>query len=211
MARNKKLVIIHPCALIRHGLLSAAKGSNILDGDRMRAYAKPESAVSELMKLKGSSIVLLDFSAWVILESQDSGSLIRKIADRGVSIALLASVDREALRHIEKRGIRGLLPPHAEVEAVHNLLHELFAGRSSLCSQDSTTPESQVYRLSILQLKILRSLCRGRLERQVATELGMSHRAVKDHVSFTRKKLGFERTTQLVAAFAGYLGEMPLP
>ncbi len=166
-----------------------------------RAYAKPESAVNELLKLKGSSIVFLDFSAWVILESQDSGSLIRKIADRGVSIALLASVDREGLRHVEKRGIRGLLPPHAEVEAVHNLLYELFAGRSNLCSQDCTTPESQVYRLSILQLKILRSLCRGRLERQVATELGMSHRAVKEHVSFTQKKLGFERTTQLVAAF----------
>jgi DNA-binding CsgD family transcriptional regulator len=79
-----------------------------------------------------------------------------------------------------------------------------------LHAEDYATPKSQIYRLSNLQLKILRALCRGQLGRQIPIELGITRSAFKDHLSFARKKLGFERTTQLVAAFAACFGSTDL-
>jgi DNA-binding NarL/FixJ family response regulator len=211
MAYKKKLLIIHSCALIRLGLLSAAQSANVMDDSSIRAYAGLRDSFKELLKLKEASIVVLDFSAWANLETHEGGSLVRALADRGIAMVLHASVDHETARHIKTRGIRGLIPVDADVDVVHRVLRELAVGRSCLQAEDQATTESQIFRLWILQLKILRSLCRGQLGRQIPIELGISRSAFKDHLSFVRKKLGFARTTQLVAAFAGSFRSTDMP
>lgn len=163
-----------------------------------------------LAELEASNIIMLDSSAWATLETLDGRLKIQELVDCGVRIALIASVDHETVKNIEARGIRGLLPPHAEIETVLKLLHDLAAGRPSFYSDDNATLESQIYRLSGRQLEILRALCRGRLGSQVATDLGVSRSCVKEHLGVIRERLGFARRSQVIAAFSNYLGGVEL-
>jgi DNA-binding NarL/FixJ family response regulator len=111
--------------------------------------------------LKKADVLLLDSPAWATLAVQRGVPKIEDLSNHGVSVALIASVDRGDIKSIQARGIRGLLPPDAELNAVVELFEHLFDGRSSFRPDDHATLESQIYRLSNRELQILRSLCRG--------------------------------------------------
>jgi DNA-binding NarL/FixJ family response regulator len=210
MPSQNDILILHRNAVFRLGLLAAIKQAVTPDAYRIRSYAKAEDSLSELNLLRASSIVMLDSAAWATLEVQGECSRIHDLANRGVFIVLIASIDQTTAQHVETRGIRGLLPPSVEIEVVRVLLEDFAAGRCSFRPEREPTLETEIYRLSNRQLTILRSLCRGRLIGQISKDLGVSQTTVKEHFGAVRERLGFQRRTQVIAAFAPHFGGIEL-
>jgi DNA-binding NarL/FixJ family response regulator len=202
------ILILHRNAVFRLGLLAAVKQA--APTYRIRTYPKAEDSFSELNRLRASSIIMLDSSAWATLEVQSECPSIHDLANRGIFIALIASIDQTTAQHVETRGIRGLFPPNVGIEVVRDLLEDFAAGRCSFHPEKEPTLETEIYRLSNRQLTILRSLCRGRLVGQISKDLGVSQTTVKEHFGAVRERLGFQRRNQVIAAFAPHFGGIEL-
>lgn len=205
MAYERHVLIIYSNALMRLGLVSVLRSIRPFADYKIRAYAKCEDAAKELIELRTSSIVLLDSSAWTTLELDGGYAQIQSLIDRNIFIVLIASIDLGAMKNVQARGIRGLLSPNADGEAVCRLIEDLSVGREKFFPEEHATFESQIYRLSNRELEVLRLLCKGQVTRQVARNLGVRESTIRNHLSIICRKCGFKRSAQAIAAFSNYL------
>ena len=137
-----------------------------------------------------------------------------------VAVAILSGQDDAAtVRRALAMGACGYITKHASTEDLHAGLVALLSGETWLPSvlreQLARTPrdseaEKLAARLSSLspqQLKVLQRVAEGRLNKQIADELGIQERTVKAHLTVVFEKLGVRNRTQAGVLLSALTGE----
>lgn len=120
---------------------------------------------------------------------------------------LIDHADRRPVQEARARGAAAALPLDLPAEHLRAALESVLSGRSwwpvvAAADPDGTLSSSRrLDALSGQQFKVLDLMSRGRLNKQIAYDLGISEGTVKSHVSSILRKLGVERRTQAIATF----------
>jgi DNA-binding NarL/FixJ family response regulator len=125
-----------------------------------------------------------------------------------VRVALLIDhADRRPVQDARSRGAVAAVPLDLPADHLRAALGAVLAGRNwwpviAHADPEGETPASRrLDALSGQQFKVLDLMSRGRLNKQIAYDLGISEGTVKSHVSSILRKLGVERRTQAIATF----------
>ncbi len=120
-------------------------------------------------------------TAVVILTTYDEDDLMVRGLQAGARGYLLKDVDRETLFHTMRAAVRGNTVLSAE--AVSTLLAKSKSNNDADPSLASTS-------LTPRELQILGAITRGRRNKDIGADLGITERTVKAHVSSIYAKLG---------------------
>ena len=143
-----------------------------------------------------------------------------RAAHPGVAVAILSARDDAAtVRRALAMGACGYLTKHAATDELQAGLRALLAGETwmpvALRTLLARTPRdgddeglaSRLASLSPQQLKVLQRVAEGRLNKQVADELGIQERTVKAHLTVVFEKLGVRNRTQAGVLLSGLAGD----
>src|SRR5262249_13466595 len=159
-------------------------------------------------------LVLLDLA----LPGMSGFNLIGKLHERAASlpvVVLSALEEPENVRHAINAGAMGFVPKSAATRVLIEVLQQVLEGNVTVPralqssgppvsdalpgggdSQNSSEPD--VALLTLRQLEVLSRVCQGKTNKQIATELGLSEKTVKAHVTAIFKVLGVVNRTQAV-------------
>ena len=126
----------------------------------------------------------------------------------GARVAVLIDhADRRPVQEARARGAIAAIPLDLPADHLRAALGSVIAQRSWWPVVTAIDPEGDLSSsrkldaLSGQQFKVLDLMSRGRLNKQIAYDLGISEGTVKSHVSSILRKLGVERRTQAIATF----------
>ena len=187
----------HP--LFRQALAMAARA--VCSDARIVECANIPSALAEVTATGDLLLMLLDlrmpgaegFSGVALLhaEKPDVPILV-------VSSADAASAARNAMRF----GAVGFIGKDSDLTAIEMAIRDALAGKRMEAPQDDAVDAvaAHIASLTPTQLKVLLGVMDGRLNKQIAYDLGISEATVKAHMTAILKKLDVHNRTQAVLA-----------
>lgn len=211
------LLIVDDHPLYRLALrqtIAAAMPSARIDeaGDVAGAHAALEAAPD-------TDLVLLDLQLPGTHGLLALGEL--RAAHPGVAVAILSAQDDPAtVRRALAMGACGYITKHASTEEMQIGLDALLAGDAwlpvSLRERLARTPRdshsedlaARLASLSPQQLRVLQRVAEGRLNKQIADELGIQERTVKAHLTVVFEKLGVRNRTQAGVLLSQLAGDL---
>lgn len=193
----------HP--LYRMALVQAVRG--VVPGARVDEADSLSSARRALLGCPDIDLVLLD------LHMPDSFGLMGLAALRaefpGVAVAMISAHDDAlTVRRAMTYGAAGFIPKRSDLGELQAALRAVLAcetwlpgGSQQVAARNANADDDKrlASRLSTLtpqQFRVLAYIGEGRLNKQIADELGISERTVKAHVSVIFEKLGVRNRTQ---------------
>lgn len=189
-----------------HPLFRAALGSAL-------ARAAPGASIEETASLAGArralgsgpvDLLLLDLK---LSDSEGFAGLAEVRGDYpAVPVAVVsASEDAATVRRALAFGAAGFIPKSATLQEMVEALTAILAGDGWFPEmaevEDEEEPmEARIASLTPSQLKILIGLQQGRLNKQIAYDLGVTEATIKAHLTSVFRKLGVHNRTQAVIA-----------
>lgn len=188
-----------------HPLFRGALGSAL-------ARAAPDAALHETASLAGArealgagpvDLLLLDLK---LSDSEGFAGLAELRRDfPAVPVTVVsASEDDATIRRALAFGAAGFIPKSATLPEMVEALTAILAGDGwcpPLDDEDEGEPmEARIATLTPSQLKILIGLQQGRLNKQIAFDLGVTEATIKAHLTSVFRKLGVHNRTQAVIA-----------
>jgi len=211
-----RLLIVDDHPLYRLALRQTAEAA--LPGARIDEAGDLDAALAVLAAVPDTDLVLLDLQLPGTHGLLALGEL--RAVHPGVAVAILsARDDAPTVRRALAMGACGYLTKHAATAELHEGLRALLEGRiwlpASLRERLVRTPrdseaESTAARLASLspqQLRVLQRVAEGRLNKQIADELGIQERTVKAHLTVVFEKLGVRNRTQAGVLLQALVGE----
>jgi DNA-binding NarL/FixJ family response regulator len=197
---------------LRQTLAAALPGSRIDEaGDLGAAHAALDAAPD-------TDLVLLDLQLPGTHGLLALGEL--RAAHPGVAVAILSGQDDAAtVRRALAMGACGYITKHAGSDELHGGVQALLAGETWMPAAlrellartprdgASETLAARLASLSPQQLKVLQRVAEGRLNKQIADELGIQERTVKAHLTVVFEKLGVRNRTQAGVLLSGLAGD----
>ena len=186
----------HPLfrAALRSALDKAAPGAAV---EECASLAEAKAA----MQSAPVDLLLLD------LKLSDSEGMAGLAAVRAeypaVPVAVIsASEDAPVVRHALGLGAAGFIPKSAALPQMVEAIAAILAGDSWAPDlpdvEDADDLAARVSSLTPSQLRILEGLKAGRLNKQIAFDLGVSEATIKAHLTSVFRKLGVHNRTQVV-------------
>lgn len=135
-----------------------------------------------------------------------SGVALMHAERPGTPILVVSSADRaEAAARARSYGARGFISKTDDLAAIERSIARALAGDFEPAGGDEPDGEVQVMARQIAaltptELKVLLGVIAGRLNKQIAFELGISEATVKGHMTSIMRKLGVHNRTQAVIA-----------
>lgn len=135
-----------------------------------------------------------------------SGVALMHAERPGTPILVVSSAERaEAASRARAYGARGFLSKTADLPSMTRAVSEALAGQFDGVEGDAQDPAvqsmaRQIAALTPTELKVLLGVIAGRLNKQIAYELGISEATVKGHMTQIMRKLGVHNRTQAVIA-----------
>ena len=122
-----------------------------------------------------------------------------------------ARADRHSIAMARAFGVSAYLSKTAPVETLINSVGAVMRGEEVFPDEIVADPVAadfhrRVAKLSTAQLRIMRSLVDGKLNKQIAGEMNITEGTVKQHVSAIFKKLDVHNRSQAILAAAPILG-----
>lgn len=122
-------------------------------------------------------------------------------ANAGGAVVLLSgSVQRDLIEAAVQRGVRGFIPKTLPARALTQALRAITAGRIwlPLDLQSETLPALPpgLAALSPQEARVLRHLCRGQSNKEIARELAVAEVTIKTHMRAICTKLGARNRTE---------------
>lgn len=192
----------HP--LFRQALVLAvtrvAPQAQIVECGTLAAAAKAAGAAEELR------LILLDLKMPGAMGY--SGIALLHAERPEVPILVVSSAEGAGVADEARQlGAVGFLSKDSDLDAIEHAIIRALGGQSA--TPAPTRPEDQVQQevasLTPTQLKVLLEVLDGKLNKQIAHDLGMSEATVKAHMTIVMRKLGVQNRTQaaLVARSLG--------
>lgn len=199
--RKIRVLIADDHQVVRQGLRTFLE---LQDGiDVVGEAADGDEAVREVERL-APDVVLLD----LVMPGSDGVKALEMMRERGLTSRVLvvtSFTDRRGVVPAIRSGARGYvfkdIAPAAlaaavrSVHAGHVLLDPETAAALLESGPGGDLPSAAVS-LTPRENEVLRSIARGRSNREIARALGLSEKTVKTHVSNILMKLGVEDRTQ---------------
>lgn len=187
----------HP--LFRQALAMAA--ANVLPDARLVQCANLPTALNEAVAADDLRIILLDLK----MPGADgfSGVALLHAEKPGVPILVVSSADAAAVaRDAMRFGAVGFIGKDADLGVIEQAISDALAGKRVEPPVDAAIDPvaAQIASLTPTQLKVLLGVMRGRLNKQIAYDLGVSEATVKAHMTAILKKLDVQNRTQAVLA-----------
>jgi len=171
------------------------------------------SAVETTLRLQ-PDIALLDVRM-PGLNGIEATQRIRAQAPNIAVMILTAYDDDEYVSAVIKAGASGYLlktvRAHELIEALRRVrmgevvLHPAIAGKLARLFAKNLVPVPDEHQLTSREMEILRLVCKGDLNKEIAGELGLSIRTVEGHVNAILGKLNVRSRTE-AAMYASYKG-----
>jgi two-component system, NarL family, nitrate/nitrite response regulator NarL len=203
-----KLLVIDDHPLVLEGVAAALEGFG--DGVHIVAARTAEKGLAAAAANPDLDLVLLD----VALPGVSGFALIGKLRERfpALPIVVLSALDDAAsVSRAMNAGAMGFVPKSSATRVLINVLQQVLDSTASPQSLAATKPASSalaaagvkdhdVSLLTLRQIEVLSRVCQGKANKQIATELGLSEKTVKAHVTAIFKVLGVANRTQAALA-----------
>ena len=187
-----------------HPLFRAAMAAAIV-------RAAPDAGIEETSSLAGAREALSKGAVDLLLldlKLTDSEGFSGLVALRGEfpavpAVVVSASEDTATIRRALAFGAAGFIPKSATLEEMVAGLSAVLAGDAWFPPMDDAVVDPMAERIASLtpsQLKILIGLQQGRLNKQIAFDLGVTEATIKAHLTSVFRKLGVHNRTQAVIA-----------
>lgn len=176
------------------------------------ARAAPGAAIEETASLAGARAALSAGSVDLLLldlklsDSEGFAGLASIRADFPTAPVAIVSASEDAgtIRRALAFGASGFIPKSATLSDMVEALEAILAGDiwAPLVSGEAPagSMEARIANLTPSQLKILIGLQQGRLNKQIAFDLGVTEATIKAHLTGVFRKLGVHNRTQAVIA-----------
>jgi two-component system nitrate/nitrite response regulator NarL len=208
-----KVLVIDDHPLVQEGVSAALE--SLADKVTVMAARDAEQGLALAAENPDLDLVLLDLA----LPGMSGFNLIGKLHERLPSlpvVVLSALEDPENVRHAINAGAMGFVPKSAATRVLIEVLQQVLEGNvtvplalqsvgqpvsHALPGASASPPngtEPDVALLTLRQLEVLSRVCQGKTNKQIATELGLSEKTVKAHVTAIFKVLGVVNRTQAV-------------
>ena len=172
------------------------------DGRQPRRRARPA-------RRRGGAfdLVVLDLN---LPDVSGLDGLIRlRAAARGAPVVVVSSIaEPRVIAAAIRAGAAGFVPKHSPRETFREALAAIARGRALRArggGRSRTPPPARARRswrrlaaLTRQQARILELICEGKLNKQIAWDLGVADATVKAHVTAIMRKLGVQTRTQAV-------------
>jgi DNA-binding NarL/FixJ family response regulator len=114
-------------------------------------------------------------------------------------IVVLTSYDDDDARAAAKAaGAHGFVPKTARSADVLQAVRDAASGKVST-TRIKVEPDSVVARLTPMEQRVLELVGQSKSNREIADDLGIAEKTVKNHVTAVLAKMGLQRRTQVVA------------
>ncbi len=193
----------HPlfCEALSLTLKSVLNVHQIDTADRL------EGALERLSRDPAPDAILLDLTLPDV-EGLDGLIRLKRVA-RDIPIIVVSSLSEpRIIASAIRAGAAGFVPKHSQRDVFREAFSEIWQGRTYLPDdyipgdagdEAGSDEEEALRRLSDLtpqQMKILQSVCAGKLNKQIAYDLNIAETTVKAHITAILRKLGVQSRTQ---------------
>ncbi len=123
-------------------------------------------------------------------------------------VVVSSMADNRVISSVIHAGAAGFIPKHSQRDIFQQAIHtiakgQMFipAGYMLIETQHQSDGDDALHRLASLtaqQARILELICEGKLNKQIAFDLGIAETTVKAHVTAIMRKLGVQSRTQAV-------------
>ncbi|MDB5738884.1 MAG: hypothetical protein JWO65_2552 [Sphingomonas bacterium] len=197
----------HP--LVREGLALAARvAMPELAIDSVGSIAEAEVAIT---RHKGYRLALLDL---VLPDTRGFSGFLRLQHLLGtVPIVIISARQQpELIEAARALGAAGYLSKTQPLDETLASLRAVLAGktvfpRAGAANVEATEARQRIAGLSGAQLRVLLALADGRLNKQIAGDLGVTEATIKAHMTAIFRKLGVNNRTQAILAMQPLLGK----
>ena len=195
--RKISTLLVDDHAVMRMGLVSLLESTRevTVAGD----VGKGAEGIVQALKLR-PDVVILDLMMPGMDGIETTRRLLREWPEARVLI-LTTFETSDGINQAPEAGAKGAILKSAELKDLLDAIRTVNAGKTYLSSEirqimkdDPPVPE-----LSARQQELLDSLVRGMTNSDIAGQLGISMRTVKDHFSALFAKLGVANRTEAVA------------
>lgn len=178
-----------------------------LDVARVLSAAEAEACARQL----GSRIklVMLDL---ILPDATGFDALLRlqQLLPEADFAMVSARIDAHSVAMARAFGVKAYLSKAAPVETLVNAVGDIMRGEERFPHATPPDPVAvdfhrRVARLSAAQLRVLRALAEGKLNKEIAGDMNLTEGTVKQHVSAIFKKLEVNNRSQAVLASAPFL------
>ncbi len=206
-----KVLVIDDHPLVQEGVAAALEslGHEVT----VLAAADSEQGLAAASANPDIDLVLLDLA----LPGMGGLTLIGALHQRLPSLPVVVLSALEGAENVRKAiaaGAMGFVPKSAQTRVLIEVLQQVLEGNvsvpgtlaspASAAAADGAAPggtagsaaEPDVAQMTLRQLEVLSRLCQGKTNKQIATELGLSEKTVKAHVTAIFKILGVVNRTQ---------------
>ncbi len=187
----------HPLfrAALRSAVEKAAPGAVIAE---CASLAEVQAALTE----SATDLLLLDLK---LSDSEGMAGLTRIRAEHpAVPVAVVsASEEPPTVRRALALGAAGFIPKSAALPVMVEAITAILSGDSwapdvGEAGAEEGDLEARIASLTPSQLRILEGLRAGRLNKQIAFDLGVTEATIKAHLTSVFRKLGVQNRTQAV-------------
>jgi len=119
-------------------------------------------------------------------------------------VVVSARSDALTMRRALAHGAMGFIPKSADAQTIANAvalvlsgdIYDPFAHSELAISAEERLAANRIRELTPAQFRVLVGLCEGKLNKQIAYELGITEATIKAHVTQVLRKLGANNRTQ---------------
>jgi len=207
-----KVLVIDDHPLVQEGVAAALE--SLGHDTRVMSARDAEQGMAMAAANPDLDLVLLDLA----LPGMSGFGLIGRLHERFPSlpvVVLSALEEPENVRQTLNAGAMGFVPKSAPTRVLLEVLQQVLAGNVSVpagprggsglsnssagaVATEPPQPLPDVSLLTLRQVDVLSRVCQGKTNKQIATELGLSEKTVKAHVTAIFKVLGVVNRTQAV-------------
>jgi two-component system, NarL family, nitrate/nitrite response regulator NarL len=207
-----KVLVIDDHPLVQEGVAAALE--SLAHDTRVMSAPDAEQGMALAAANPDLDLVLLDLA----LPGMSGFGLIGRLHERFPSlpvVVLSALEDPENVRQSINSGAMGFVPKSAPTRVLLEVLQQVLEGNVAVpaslqgipglangsaggAAADPAQPAPDVSLLTLRQVEVLSRVCQGKTNKQIATELGLSEKTVKAHVTAIFKVLGVVNRTQAV-------------
>jgi len=181
-------------------VMQAAPGARIVEAGTLDRAAAAAAAAAE-----GLSLILLDLNMPGAVGYSGVALLHAEVPD--VPILVVSGAERAAaFRQVARFGAVGFVGKDAGLAEIEAAIAAALAGeRMTADAAPDDDVAARVASLTPMQLRVLLGVLAGRLNKQIAHDLGIAEATVKAHMTAVLRKLDVGNRTQAALA-AGALG-----